>query len=1527
MKKLLIILGFIFSASLLSAQSLLPQSKYYYANGIKQYWTDDSTSVNIIVRNMQNYNAIVQNLELLFANSNDEVLADDEDDNIIVNSLSLPSMYKDSIIAAISVASDDIAFFTYSKIVNNERIWLRNDIYVKPKIRGTSLPLLYPVIQNYNNISVIEEEEDFRITCATEYDAVTLANLLHDTTLAAYSTLDFYSDIKLNTSDPLFDQQWGIKNTRQNGGRIGMDIKAEQAWTFLLNVRGNLGGAIKVAVVDDGVEEHEDLYYPGGINKVLTGWTVNGLGGTGRPESNGRHGQCCAGIISATHNTIGIAGVAPNSQIVPIRIFKNGGNPFSNAKIARGITRAWTRFGAKILSNSWGGGAENSQITNAIDDAVNNGIVVVFSSGNNNASTVSYPACLSNVIAVGANDRYGYRANFSNYGTKLDIVAPGVDVSTIDREGNSGYNSGNYYSSFGGTSAACPHVAGVASLVVSANPNLSGQQVRDIIESTAQKVNYYEPYSPLFQYIYQLTSGKPNGAWNNEMGYGLVDAHKAVVHAFMLGSSMSISGHNNLNFCSPYTYTCNIYRPELFTYEWSCNSNLTIISSNQSAVNIIPVNAGTGTITVHIYNQGRLMYTLTKNVTVNATGLPTLTPITSTNISANTTWTGNYLLVGSVAVQSGTTLTITSNIYCRHSAPIIVKPGGKLIINGATLTNACSEEFWQGIIVMGDTTKPLNPTYQGYVEINNSTIDYAACGITVNGGGIVNANNAHFVNNISGIKFNPITTVQSGTSGTFTNTTFEINGYFPYDLTDFQSHLSMINSGNIDITNCNFLSNQAASDTKNNSMVTFNTTVNWSNNNNSIEIPIKLQSNSILNMSGTAKCGTNSKILVRAGGKLILNGATLTNLCAGEMWQGIELENSENLQSTILEMNNSLIENAVCAVKTIANSSTSKAASVIATNSTFKNNGIALNFGENNPSQNTASTIKSTNFQIDNNYLGSNNVTPNDHILVKLYGTNNKIFSGCNFTVVGAKTWRGVVAEDAGFTVREKCNSGNYNVCDDCPTSYTRSYFSGFDKAIDVNNAGNQVAFKVKRTYFAANNTRAINVVSCNNYSVTYSNFDFPEPVIKGTAISCYGIYSQNASGYTISDNTFYQILSNQGNSNTGIVMKNSGISNNRIHFNQFENMDLGVYVLQTNGASNGTSGLTIVCNDFIGGKYDIVLERATIHPEQGNASSGANNSFVGTQTSSIYSTGNQQINYYYKNAAPFIPYNPSTAYIRLQPTTTTLASNCRQANCLIAILPEKSLQQYQQLQNDNEDGVNDLEMLQLSNAAVHALMTDSIEHLKELQQWYSVINTPIAKYSLAETHFALAEYKESERVLAELPAKFKFEEDEKKEHENYMRFYHFTKKLTNSNRSFDKLSESEILELETIASATTGRSATMAQGVLCFFYGICFEEEEMIEDIGDKGNTEHSPQNAPKNTTIPTTPTISTTPTTPVIYPNPTNGMIYFDNIEGKTLSIYDESGKLLQTTTSNFFDLSKYPNGNYYLKIENQSFKVVKQ
>ena len=107
----------------------------------------------------------------------------------------------------------------------------------------------------------------------------------------------------------------------------------------------------------------------------------------------------------------------------------------------------------------------------------------------------------------------------SNYGSKLDIMAPGVIISTTDRIGSNGYNTNDDFTyDFGGTSAAAPFISGVAALVLSINPDLTVVEVNDILESTAFKVgpNTY-PIS------------KPNGQWSNQMGYGLVDAYQAVL--------------------------------------------------------------------------------------------------------------------------------------------------------------------------------------------------------------------------------------------------------------------------------------------------------------------------------------------------------------------------------------------------------------------------------------------------------------------------------------------------------------------------------------------------------------------------------------------------------------------------------------------------------------------------------------------------------------------------------------------------------------------------------------------------------------------------------------------------------------------------------------------------------------------------------------------------------------------------------------------------------------------------------------
>lgn len=118
------------------------QSNYYFANYQRQYWREDSTSINIIVANMQNYNLIVRNLQTIFSANNDTVRYGNDDDNIIVISDKLKITDLQKMVSSISPDSADISFVTYAKKINNRRLWLRNEAYVKLKIMY-QIPLIY----------------------------------------------------------------------------------------------------------------------------------------------------------------------------------------------------------------------------------------------------------------------------------------------------------------------------------------------------------------------------------------------------------------------------------------------------------------------------------------------------------------------------------------------------------------------------------------------------------------------------------------------------------------------------------------------------------------------------------------------------------------------------------------------------------------------------------------------------------------------------------------------------------------------------------------------------------------------------------------------------------------------------------------------------------------------------------------------------------------------------------------------------------------------------------------------------------------------------------------------------------------------------------------------------------------------------------------------------------------------------------------------------------------------------------------
>jgi hypothetical protein len=335
-------------------------------------------------------------------------------------------------------------------------------------------------------------------------------------------------------NDPFFPSQWALRNTGTYfGGTPGADMNVENAWNVTTG-----DTTIRVAVLDVGV----DLTHPDLVANMLPGYDGAGLGSGGAPSGNDAHGTACAGIIAAVgDNGIGIAGVAYESSILPVRIgYTTTGNQIvtTNTILAACIDWAWmpAHGNADVLSNSWGGGTPATIINTAIDNATTlgrggRGALVLFSTGNSNTS-VAYPASYASTIAVGATSNCDERKSPTscdgetwggNYGTNLDISAPGVKIYTTDIADTLGYASGDYLPAFNGTSSACPNAAGVAALILAVNPALRQSDARRILESTCDKVGGYTYNASV--------AGQGNGTWSADLGYGRVNAFAAVTAA------------------------------------------------------------------------------------------------------------------------------------------------------------------------------------------------------------------------------------------------------------------------------------------------------------------------------------------------------------------------------------------------------------------------------------------------------------------------------------------------------------------------------------------------------------------------------------------------------------------------------------------------------------------------------------------------------------------------------------------------------------------------------------------------------------------------------------------------------------------------------------------------------------------------------------------------------------------------------------------------------------------------------------
>ncbi|MEB3279068.1 MAG: S8 family serine peptidase [Lyngbya sp.] len=289
------------------------------------------------------------------------------------------------------------------------------------------------------------------------------------------------------------------------GNDWGRDlIDAPEVWT-----QGITGENVVVAVIDSGVDyNHPDLFAniwnnsdeiaSNGIDDDNNGYVDDSRGWDFVEQDNdpmdlNGHGTHVAGITAATQDGVGITGVAPNAEIMPVRVLdRNGFGKVSDALM--GIRYA-VENGADVINLSLGGNDYISEVLDTISWAVEQGVVVVIAAGNESGTFPSYPARFANQfgIAVGSVDRNNQLSSFSNRAGILPlnyVVAPGGDggFSDVgDIYSTVPLASGVSYRFLSGTSMAAPHVSGVVALMLQANPNLTPTQVEDILVQTADR--------------------------------------------------------------------------------------------------------------------------------------------------------------------------------------------------------------------------------------------------------------------------------------------------------------------------------------------------------------------------------------------------------------------------------------------------------------------------------------------------------------------------------------------------------------------------------------------------------------------------------------------------------------------------------------------------------------------------------------------------------------------------------------------------------------------------------------------------------------------------------------------------------------------------------------------------------------------------------------------------------------------------------------------------------------------------------
>ncbi|MBI2877257.1 MAG: S8 family serine peptidase [Candidatus Tectomicrobia bacterium] len=372
-----------------------------------------------------------------------------------------------------------------------------------------------------------------RLTSASTENPLKIAARLQQQPEVATAEPDlaFRAVLHYIPQDPLYRQQWHLRNRGDQAGlQSGADVKAEAAWDITRGSR-----EIVVCVIDDGFDlDHPDF---DASDKIVAPYDFGQEDQDPNPAaSDDDHGTACAGVAVAEENGEGVVGLAPRCSLMPIRM-----SLWLDTESVRRMFQYAMNHGADVISCSWSAAAWDFPLPEKMAGAIRQaatqgrngkGCVILFAAGNEDRplngmkdGQRSYQgfALHPDVIAVGASNSLDLRSSYSNHGPELALCAPssgspGRRIVTTDRQGAAGYDPSGYTSSFGGTSSATPLAAGLAALILSANPDLSSAEVKRIMMETADRID--------------PTSGQYDASGHSSWyGHGRINAARAVAQA------------------------------------------------------------------------------------------------------------------------------------------------------------------------------------------------------------------------------------------------------------------------------------------------------------------------------------------------------------------------------------------------------------------------------------------------------------------------------------------------------------------------------------------------------------------------------------------------------------------------------------------------------------------------------------------------------------------------------------------------------------------------------------------------------------------------------------------------------------------------------------------------------------------------------------------------------------------------------------------------------------------------------------